>query len=96
MANPLNGTTYIIAFELGEGGNSSQILATIKTYGTWAKITENTWAVVAISEKAVVVRDKLRPFIGTGGRLFVIKSGYESAWANPHASNEWLRKYLQN
>jgi hypothetical protein len=96
MPNALNGTTYIITYELGAGANPANLLAAIQTYGTWAKITENTWAIVSTSDKSSQVRDRLMPLVGVGGRIFVLKSGYESAWSNPHAKSEWLKKYLEN
>jgi hypothetical protein len=96
MTNVLNGTTYIISFDLGAGANIDRIVSLIKSYGTWAKITENSWAVVSVGENASQVRDKIIPYLGVGGRLFVIKSGYESAWLNPNAKSEWLKKYLEN
>ncbi len=96
MPNALGGTTYIISYELGLGGNASRINSIIQGYGTWAKITETSFAVVAMNEKATDVRSKLLPYIGTNGRLFVIKSGYESAWRNTHGSDTWLKKYLEN
>lgn len=96
MANVLNGTTYIITFEVGTGGDLNKIISLIKSYGTWATITPNTWVVFAVGEKATQIRDKMIPFIGISGRVFVIKSGYESAWRNPIATSEWLKKYLAN
>lgn len=96
MANPIGGTTYIVIIQPGVGANLGHVFALLQSYGTWAKITDNSWAIVAIGEKSPAIRNKLKPFIGVGGRLFVIKSGYESAWENPHSSGDWLKKYLQN
>jgi hypothetical protein len=96
MPNSLGGTTYIIAFQPGAGANVPMIEQIVKSYGTWAKITDQTWALVSMSEKAPAVRNRLLPHIGTGGRLFVIKSGYESAWSNVVSTTEWLQRYLQN
>lgn len=97
MAETVKNTTYIISFELGQNGSDIvSLLNNIKLYGTWARITERTWAIVAINEKASDVRNKLLPFVGSDGRIFIIKSGYESAWHNTHARNEWLKKYLKN
>jgi len=72
---------------------SPALISAIKDYGTWAKITENTWAIVT-NKSAVHVRDNLKPFIGQGGRLFILKSGAGAAWSNVACTNEWLQKNL--
>ncbi len=96
MANPLNGTSYIVSFELGTGANKEALIAALKSYGTWGRVTNETWVIVALSDNAASVRDKLTPFIGTGGRIFIVKSGFEAAWQNAACDSEWLKKYLEN
>lgn len=83
---------YIITYKLSVGVDSATIDDAIMDYGTWAKITSNTWAVVT-PRSATQIRDHLQTFIA-GGRLFVIKSGLESAWNNVECSNEWLKRNL--
>lgn len=84
---------YIISYDLTEGTNYEPLYDAIKAYGTWARITESTWAVVS-SSSAKAIRDKLGAYLPAGGRLFVIKSGVEAAWRNVIGKSEWLQKHL--
>lgn len=84
---------YIITYDLINGGNYSKLHSSIKKYGTWAKITESTWAVVT-SQSAKEIRDNLRLVMNNDDRLFVIKSGGIAAWRKVICKNEWLKKHL--
>ncbi len=86
---------YIITYDLRYGGNYTSLHNAIKQYGTWAKITESTWAVVT-RNSAEKVRDNLLTFMDNNDRLFVIKSGGEAAWMSVLCNNEWLQKHLPN
>lgn len=83
---------YIISFKVLAGHSDAKIQKAIRAYGTWARITSDTWAIVT-SEKATEVRDKLNP-LTFGGRIFVVKSGIEAAWDNVECSNDWLKRNL--
>ncbi len=78
---------------MAEGGDYDALFQAIKDYGTWAHITESTWAVVT-GFSAKEVRDDLAKYFPRGSRLFVVKSGVEAAWKNVIARNEWLKKHL--
>lgn len=82
---------YIITFEIKH--DPSDIISAIRSYGTWAKICENVWAIVT-TKSAVDVRNHLSLSIQQGERLFIIKSGIEAAWKNVACTNEWLQKNL--
>lgn len=84
---------YIIVYDLIKGGNYLQLHNAIKAYGTWAKITESTWAIVT-TESAQQIRDNLLKCMDRNDRLFVIKSGGEAAWLKVGCTNDWLQKYL--
>ena len=88
----MNPKTYIITFEVSPQYLDGLISA-IKSYGTWARITSNTWAVTTTGN-AISVRNYLRGFITNEDRIFVIKSGYEAAWWNVHSTSDWLKKNL--
>jgi hypothetical protein len=86
--------SYIVVFSLdGNSGNRNGIVNAIKAYGTWGRLTDDAW-VIYTNEKPISIRTKLLPFIGGAGRLMVLKSGYEAAWQNMPAKNDWLEKYL--
>ncbi len=85
--------TFLITYDLPEGSDYTELYKALKDYGTWAKITKSTWAIVT-DQKATQVRDALLKHIPDGGRLLVAKSGSVSAWRNVICSNEWLKKNL--
>lgn len=84
---------YIIIYKLAVGVTDQAIDNAIRTYGTWAKITSDTWAIVT-TQTATQIRENLERHVGIGGRIFVIKSGLEAAWRNVECSSEWLKRNL--
>lgn len=88
----MKNNCYIISYSISNSANIANLETAIKAYGTWAKITHETWAIVT-TQSAVQVRDSLQPHI-TGGAIFVVKSGVEAAWGNVECSNEWLKRNL--
>ncbi|OAV72244.1 hypothetical protein Barb4_00032 [Bacteroidales bacterium Barb4] len=84
---------YLIIYDLRKYGNYDALYEAIKSYGTWGKIAESTWAVVT-SQSAAQIRDYLLRFLDNDDRLMVIKSGAEAAWKNTIAKNEWLKEQL--
>jgi hypothetical protein len=94
MAEAEKSPSYIVTFKLGVGGNLEGLIGLIKSYGTWGKINDNTYVVRSLNDKAPIIRDRLLAYLGSGGRLFVLRSGYEAAWQNIPATNDWLKKNL--
>lgn len=84
---------YIISFELSPQRHVGPFIEAIKSYGTWARINSNTWAVVS-NDSARIIRDNLSQYLSHNDRLFVIKSAIEAAWFNTICSNEWLKNNL--
>jgi len=84
---------YIVSYNLIKERNYEKLYDALKSYRTWAKITESTWAIVT-NKTATEVRDHLSKFIDEDDRLFVVKSGVASAWRNVRCRNEWLKKHL--
>lgn len=85
--------TYIITYDLAEGGDYDTLADAIKAYGTWARITESTWA-VRTELTAREIRDDILPYLVEGSRLMVVRSGTEAAWWRPLCKSEWLKKNL--
>lgn len=86
---------FIIMYDLkATGRNYSKLHEAIKSYRTWAKITESSWAIVT-DVNAKEIRNYLETFMDSNDRLFVIKSGHNSAWRNIIGSNDWFKKYLK-
>lgn len=86
-------TCYIVSYDMAKNGDYNALFEAIKSYGIYAHITESTWAVVT-HNNATAVRDHLNRYLPAGSRLFVVKSGVESAWHNVICNNEWLKRYL--
>lgn len=86
-------TCYIISYDITEGGDYGALIAAIKAYGTWAHITESTWAVVTDTSHTEV-RDDLGKYLPAGSRLFVVKSGAVAAWRNVICRDQWLKENL--
>lgn len=85
--------SYIISYDLPEGSGYQDLIDRIKKYGTWAHITQSTWAVVT-DDLASTIRDSLNQFIPEGGRLIVVKTANVAAWSNTLCTNEWLQKNI--
>jgi hypothetical protein len=84
---------YIISYDVREGGDYGPLIAAIKEYGAWARITQSSWAVVS-EGSSKQIRDNLAAHLAEGDRLFVVKSGTEAAWQNVLCRNEWLKEHL--
>ena len=84
---------YIISFDLKPNRSYKNFTDAVKAYGTWARITESTFAVVTESS-AKHVRDYLVQYLNPDDRIFVVKTGGRSAWRNAIADTDWLKKYL--
>lgn len=87
--------TYIVSYDMARGGDYNALHKAIKGYGTWAHITESTWAVVAGPEySAETIRDHLSGYLPDESSLFVVKSGIEAAWRNVFCRSKWLKRSL--
>lgn len=84
---------YIISYDLRNKRDYESLYEAIKSYGTWAHVTESTWAVVT-SQKAKEVRDFLSESLDDDDRIFVVKSGVEAAWRHVICRDEWLKENL--
>lgn len=85
--------TYIVTYQLGTNPNETAIIKYLKDSDGWARITDTSWAIVT-EQKATEIRDELKKHKGDGGRIFVIKSGKESAWSNVRGRNQWFKNNL--
>ena len=78
---------------MAEGGDYESLYEAFKSYGTWAKITESTWAVVTDKDHKQV-RDHIGKFLPDGSRLFVVQSAGVAAWRNVICRDQWLKDHL--
>lgn len=88
--------TYIISYDI-EGGDRDDyddLHEAIEKCSIEANpITESTWALVT-EYTSVQIRDYLIEHLPDGSRLFVVRSGIESAWWNVFCRNKWLKGNL--
>ncbi len=84
---------YIISYDISDGGEYEELYKAIKEYGSWAHITESTWAITT-SNGHKEIRDNLGKHLPDGSRLIVVKSGGAGAWRNVICRNEWLKGNL--
>lgn len=85
---------FIISYDLCAPHRDYNLLYNaIKSYGTWGRLTESTWAIVADSTSEQI-RNFLMQFIDGNDRLVVIKGGKEAAWFRVIANNDWLQQNL--
>ncbi len=85
---------FIISYDLcSPNRDYKQLYSAIKPYGTWGRLTESTWAVVADST-VVQIRNFLMRFIDNDDRLIVIKGGKEAAWVRTIANSNWVQQNL--
>jgi len=87
--------TYIVCFETSTPAAKSAVVEGIKSYGFYCPINETTWA-VKTDRNAVAIREHLGALIGPTERLFVIRSGTESAWKNSYGPKHdaWFKEHL--
>lgn len=87
--------TFIISYDLEDASDEEykELYEYFKSYGTWAHVTESTWAIVT-EKRAKEVRDKIVEIVPAESRIFVVKSGSIAAWRNVICRSEWLKKNL--
>lgn len=83
--------SYIVIYETNT--RAAEFEKYLKNLGTWGRITDNSW-LISTNFSATQIRDGLNVIKSTGDRIFVMKSGYVSAWNNTRASNEWIKKHV--
>lgn len=85
-------SAYVITYDLKQSGSRSyeSLYEAIKSYKTWAHITESCWAIVT-DQKCAEVRDFLGKELAEGDRLFVVKSANVASWRNVICKNQWLK-----
>ena len=85
---------YIVSYDLCQPGRDyNSLYNALRTFPSWGKLTESTWAVVS-KNSAVEIRNYLRLYMDVPDRLIVIKSGQVAAWTQVIANNLWVKENL--
>ena len=88
-------TTYIVTFEVTDDSRKNALKEKLKTYGTFCPIHDNCWAIVS-KQAPPQILSFLRESLVESDRIFVIRSGIQSAWQNIYGqkNSEWLKERL--
>lgn len=88
---------YLITFQdTGDEARGLRLVAAIKSYGSWARITPFTWCVKTMDDKTTaIIRDEINEKcrLQDGERLFVVNIT-NSPWASfyvPKEVADWLK-----
>ncbi len=86
---------YIVSFEIKDESRRDSLSTGLKSYGGYCPINQNCWAITS-QKTAAQIRDHLTEFLGSGDRIFVIRSGTEAAWRNSYGqeNDDWLKEHL--
>ncbi len=84
---------YIITYDLSAPGrNYDTLYERIKAYGSWAHITESSWAIVTAATTAQV-RDYLSEVLDESDKLLVGPLGRGASWLGlPKEVTDWLQE----
>ncbi|ENZ0175286.1 hypothetical protein ACF958_004121, partial [Providencia rettgeri] len=82
-------SSYLISYDLIKNKDYEKIYDAIKSFGTWARVTESVW-VITSDLSSTEIRDNLSEHMDSDDRLLVLKSSGVAAWRNVRCSNEWL------
>lgn len=86
--------SMIISYDLLKPGHRyDALIEAIKSYGTWAHITESTWF-IKTDQTCSQVRDTLSSAIDNNDLLFVAKLTGAAAWTKVLCSNDYLKNNL--
>ena len=86
---------YIVTFEVEDEGRIEELVESLRKYYGYCPIHKGCWAILT-EKSAVDIRDSLGEVLIEEDRIFVIKSGVESAWRNTYSKkhDEWLKREL--
>jgi len=86
--------TYLIGYDLDKPAQDYEdLIAKLKSYGSWWHCLDSTW-LIKTDKTHVVVRDELKALMGANDKLLVINvTGRERAWTGfAQRCADWLRR----
>jgi hypothetical protein len=87
---------YMVGYDLNKPAqNYADLIAAIKTYGTWWHHLDSTW-IIETEQTAVQVRDNLAQHIDSNDELLVATIGAPAAWTGfNEKGSSWLLEHLK-
>lgn len=88
-------TSYLVSYDLSAPGrNYDELIAHLKSYGTYSHALESTWVIVT-DKSSNEVRDAATKYLDANDKLLVLKLSGAGSWRGLRASTtEWLKKHL--
>ena len=84
---------YIVTYDLNKETKRPDILSDIKSYGSWAKLSESSYAIVTSSSPKAVY-DKLSKHLDGNDNCYIISLSKPYWGQGPKDVNDWLDKNL--
>ena len=85
---------FIVSYDLCQPGRDySNLISAIKSFPSWGKLTESTWAVVS-DKTASEICSFLINYIDSNDRLIVVVSGKSASWIRMLADNDWIKQHI--
>lgn len=86
-------SAYIVTYDLNKEVKRPNIVGEIKKFGSWAKLSESSYA-ISTSLTPAQVRDSLKPLLDSNDDLYVIKLSTPWASYGSKEVNDWLNKHV--
>lgn len=84
---------YIVTYDLNHEVRRPKIVDAVKSYGTWAKLSESSYAIVSGSTPEQV-RLHFQPLLDDNDNLFVISLRQPYAGWGGKDVHDWLSQHL--
>lgn len=84
---------FIVTYDLNNETRRPPIVQTIKDYGSWARLSEPSYA-ISTWKSADQVKSDLRPMIDSNDQLYVIPLRQPYSGWGPQDVNQWLTDNL--
>lgn len=87
---------FLIIFQMSDTERAATMVRLVKEYGTWARITNNTWCIKVTDKTAADIRDGFTSkfSIQSTERLMVVNMT-SAGWASyylPKEVTDWLKE----
>lgn len=84
---------YLVAYDLNKETSRPPIVKAIKEYGTWAKLSESSYA-ISTSKTPAQVYSGLSSLLDSNDQLYVINLRKPYSGFGPNDINKWLEDNL--
>jgi GH43 family beta-xylosidase len=93
MLRDTNMAVYIVTYDLNKELHRPKIVEAIKTYGSWAKLSESSYA-IQTNLTPEQVYNHLKPMIDGNDNIYIISLRHPWTGFGKKDVNEWLANRL--